>query len=193
MVTAILEGQARTGVTLMLMDESMDTGPILAQQEHHVGPEDTAEKLTADLFSTGAVLLMDTLPRWMAGKLTPRTQDESHATYTRKIKREDGESQWQLSAADLERRVRAFFPWPTLFTRWEGRLVKVMEAGVVHQEVEGPPGQVVPLPSPEAPVGVITGEGVLALKRLQMEGGKPLTSQEFVRGHQQFIGSRLPS
>lgn len=191
MVTALLEGVEVTGVTLMLMDEGMDTGPVLAQREEQVRLSDTAESLTLRLFSLGAELLAEVLPRWLVSEEAPRPQDESRATVTRLVRREDGEANWALPACQLERHVRAYTPWPSLYTSWKGRLLKVLEAVVVPGE--GEPGLVVPLKESALACAVGTGQELLGLKTLLLEGRRPVASREFVGGYRDFVGSRLPS
>ena len=190
-VTALLDGVDVTGVTLYLLDEGMDSGPILAQRQEQVGTEDTAESLTLRLFQLGAELTWDVLPRWLAGDITLQPQDQAAATVTRPIVREDGEADWRLPAEALHRRLRAFTPWPGLYTRWKGRNLKIVDAAPLSGAVE--PGQVVPLDEPGIPCGVGTGEGVLGLKALLLEGKKELPAREFLLGHREFIGARLPS
>lgn len=190
-VTALLDGVKSTGVSLMLLDEGMDTGPILAQREEPVLPNDTAESLTARLFQRGAELLRETLPAWLRGEISPVPQDGSKATVTRMVQREDGEADWGLPAVELERRVRAYTPWPGLYTRWKGKQVRIVEATVMAGDDE--PGVVVALDDRETPCGVATGRGVLGIKRLLLEGGRPMQAAEFVQGYRDFVGSRLPS
>lgn len=192
-VTALLEGAEVTGVTLMLMDEGMDTGPILAQRKEAIRPSDTADTLTPRLFLLGADLLAETLPRWLAGEVVPQPQDEARATVTRPVRREDGEADWMLPALQLERRVRAYTPWPGLYTYWKGRTLKVLESTVVPGVGKEKAGLVVPVSQPETVCGVVTGQDILGLKTLLLAGRRPLASQEFVRGYRDFIGSRLPS
>jgi len=189
-VTALLDGAQFTGVSLMLLDEGMDTGPLLAQQEEPILRHDTAESLTQRLFQKGAELLEGALPGWFAGNVLAWPQDDSRATVTRLVRREDGEADWRLSAAELERKVRAYTPWPSLYTRWKGKLLKVLEATVVPGD--GRPGLVVPLEQAGVPCGVATGQGVLGLRRVLLEGKRALSSTEFVRGYRDFIGSELP-
>lgn len=190
-VTALLEGAEVTGVTLMLMDEGMDTGPVLARRQERVRPGDTTETLTRRLFLLGAELVVETLPRWLVGEVVPEPQDETRATVTRLVRRKDGEADWTLPAYQLERRVRAYTPWPGLYTHWKGRRLKVLQATVVPGE--GEVGLVVPLRQPEAACGVVTGQAILGLNTLLVEGRRPVSSRDFVRGYRDFIGSRLPS
>jgi methionyl-tRNA formyltransferase len=193
-VTAILEGESITGVTLMQLDEGMDTGPIIAQRKHPISPDDTAETLTRSLFKLGAGLLMENLRPWVESRLAARPQDNAQATVTRKLERSDGEADWQMSAIQLERKQRAYTPWPGLFTRWHGQVLKLVEVAALPASIVSgveTPGSVVSLPLAESPVGVVTSHGVLGLKTLQLEGRRAITAQEFIRGYPQFVGSRL--
>lgn len=192
---ALLAGEATTGVTVMLIDEGMDTGPILAQAEEPIRPEDTAETLTERLFHRGASLLSATLGPWARGDVPPQPQDDAQATYTRPLHREDGEMDFQHAAERLWRQVRAYTPWPGTHTTWAGRRLKLLDvvpvpaAGATAQ-----PGEVVPLPpSAAALVGVTTGDGVLGLLRVQIEGRGPVAVRDFLAGHAAFVGARLPS
>ena len=211
--TAILDGESHTGATILLMDEGMDSGPILLSRsvpiDHSVA---TTESLTQLLFDCGAELLKEAIPLWTGGEVMPQPQDHHRATFTKKLEKGDGEARWELSAQELERRLRAFTPWPGLFTYWKGGLLKILSAAVVDRAVghrgvdvrELPasaednlsgqePGLVVPLDGPDVVVGVGTGRGVLGLKRLQLEGRRPVSSREFLQGYREFLGSRLPS
>ncbi len=195
--TAILDGVAATGVTLMLLNAGMDTGPILAQREYRLDGAETAASLTEALFRVGTELLVENLPAWTAGRLEAVAQDDSQATVTRKLERADGLADWSLSALELARRQRAFTPWPGLSTYWQGKLLRLVEvvppaqpeaAGVT---VPAAPGEVISLPSREIPLGIGTGQGVLGLKQVQLEGRRATTAAEFLRGYPQFPGSRL--
>jgi len=187
---AILAGDEFTGVTVILMDEGMDTGPILARSEPvPIGPEDTAATLTPKLADIGARLLLETLPRWAAGQIKPEPQDDSQATYSRLLKKEDGVIDWGRSAVEIWRQVRAFDPWPGAFTRWEGKLLKVLACRPLPDNSPEPPGTVVGL---DAGAAVQTGNGLLKLERVQLEGRRPVGIEEFLRGYPRFIGSRLP-
>ncbi len=192
-ITTILEGDETTGVTLMLLDESMDTGPIIAQRDQAVSPEDTAETLTAALFKLGASLLSEQLAPWVAGELTCQPQDDTLATVTRKLERSDGEADWNLSSQQLSRRGRAFTPWPGLFTHWRGQVLKLLEVTDSPNlpEVDAAPGRVVRLDQVGAPAGIGTAQGVLGLKRVQLEGRSPTAADEFLKGYPQFIGAQL--
>ena len=193
-VTAILDGVEKTGVTLILLDEGLDSGPILAQEETSIGPNELVDALTMRLFRIGGELLVKTLPRWTGGHLTTEPQDATLATFTRKIVKEDGEVDWTEAATDLYRRFRAFTPWPGLYTRWRGRMIKLLDLVPLPGEAKGEPGTVEGLADQEdTGVGVVTGGGLVAVGRLQLEGRRALTAEEFVRGYPDFAGSHLPS
>ncbi len=184
----ILAGDRTTGVTLMLLDEGMDTGPVIAQRTRIIRPEDDAESLTAELFQYGAELLNETLPDWLAGAVEARPQDDELATYTAKMERADGLADWGRPAEFLWRQQRAYKPWPGLHTGWDGKEVKLLEVTPLpHGSAE--PGVVVT--SNENPVAVGTGEGLLAVHRLQLEGRRPADAAGFIRGHPDFVGARL--
>ena len=189
---AMLDGDDTTGVTIMIMDAGMDTGPILSREKVPISDEDTTGSLEAKLAELGARLLVETIPRWLERRIKPEPQDDSQATYTRVIKKEDGKIDWHLATKELCRQVRAFDPWPGSFTYWMGSRLKLVKVLPLHGEKSGEPGRVVALPSP-APVavGVQTGDGVLGLLRVQLEGKRELPADEFARGQRDFIGSNL--
>lgn len=188
---SLLEGDAVTGITIILLDEGMDTGPILAQREVFIDEEDTTESLTKRLFQVGADLLMETLPPWMVQGITPQSQDHSLATVTRKLSREDGKIDWQLPAEEIWRRGRAYHPWPGIYTFWKGKLLKILEGIPDGYAGLESPGTVVADDAQEP--GVVTGDGALRIRRLQMEGRRATTGGEFLKGYPGFVGSRLSS
>ena len=192
---AVLAGDTTTGVSVMLIDEGMDTGPVLAQVEEPIRPEDTAEALTERLFRRGATLLAATLGPWERGEIQPQPQDDAQATYTRLLRKEDGEVDFCEPAERLWRQVRAYTPWPGTHTTWEGRRLKLLDVvPLASQGVAAAPGEVVALPpSGPAPAGVGTGDGVLGLLRVQIEGRQPVAARDFLAGHAAFVGARLPS
>jgi len=189
---AILAGDDETGVTIMLMDRRLDSGPIIAQERIPISTQDTTGSLTTKLGELGARLLEETLPRWLSGELRPQPQDEGSATYTRLISKEDGEIDWRLPATELWRRVRAFQPWPGCYTRLRGKLLKILQAHPLPGEGKEP-GRVVKLEQDNLVVGVQTGCGVLGLVKVQLEGRKAMSAEEFVRGQRDFVGALLPS
>ena len=188
---AILAGEEQTGVTLMLMDEGMDTGPILAQAECKIEPQDTTGSLSVKLAHLGADLLVEALPRWLDGRIAPQPQDDSLATYCQIIAKKDGLLDWSSPATDLWLRVRAYHPWPGTYTYWRGKLLKILRARpVTISPSSEKPGRVI---SSDDGVAVVTGTAALLLEEIQLAGKKALAAQEFIRGQRDFIGSVLGS
>ncbi len=190
--TAILQGDDVTGVTIMLLDAGMDTGPILKQREVPISADDTTGSLAIRLAQTGAQLLMETLPLWIDGRIKPQPQEESRASYSKVINKSDGEIDWRLPTVELWRRVRAFDPWPGCYTWWRSKRLQLGQVVPLYAERFGQPGEVIAL-SPQTPatVGVRTGDGVMGLLRVQLEGKREISADEFVRGQRDFIGSCL--
>jgi methionyl-tRNA formyltransferase len=191
--TAIVEGAASTGVTLMLLDRGMDTGPIISRQTYPLSGRETTETLTASLFQLGAELLLRCLAPWAAGQIEAQPQDDSMATTTHKLERADGQADWTLPALALDRRCRAYSPWPGLFTHWEGKVLKLLDVTPLPR-TGAPlvlPGQVTPLGVADATVGVGTGDGILGLRTVQVEGRRAMPAGEFILGHPHFAGARL--
>jgi methionyl-tRNA formyltransferase len=211
---AILAGLATTGVTIMLMDEGLDTGPVLAQAAEPIRPDDTTPTLAERLSHVGARLLGETIPAWARGEITPRPQDDTQATYAPQLRREHGEVNWHRPAVELERAWRAYQPWPGLYTWWRRgaaapTLLKLLTVRAAPEAVSAhPPGRVFLLtpggsaaarPTPSGAAGgaqgaalaVATGAGALLLDRVQMAGGRPLDAAAFLRGHPDLVGATL--
>lgn len=186
---AILAGDKETGITIMLMDAGMDTGPALSQASIPIASDDTTASLTEKLGDLGARLLLGTLPHWMAGEIEPQKQDDFRATYTRLLRREDGHIRWTDPAEEIERRCRAYYPWPVAFTLWSGQQVRVLRAHAVATQIpEQAPGTVL---QREAQVGVVTGNGLLVLDEVQLAGKRAMSVAEFIRGQRRFVGALL--
>jgi len=188
-VTAILDAKASTGVTIIQMDQNMDTGPILAQQETTIAKSDTTQSLTSRLFQLGSKLLVETLKALDEGTAIAVTQDDTQATYTRLLKKEDGRLDFQLTTMEIEARIRAFHPWPGSHTEWNGKILKLIEVEPLA------PTQFLNLDHPNIPghifmtlingvntIAISTGDGYLAVNRLQVEGRQPMSGLEFLNG-----------
>lgn len=186
---ALIEGHTSTGVTVMRMDEGLDTGPVLAQREEPILHEDTAGTLEARLARVGADLLVEVLDRLEAGGLTPRTQDASEATFAPKLTPADARIDWSLSAAEIANRVRAFDPRPGAWGMLGGRRLKVWRARVSAERPAGPPGTL-RLDAGEKMV-VEVGGGRLLLEEVQPEGGRRMSAAEFIRGHRPKTGDAI--
>lgn len=185
---AILDGLAQTGVSIMLMDVGMDTGPVLAQAKQIIRRDDTTETLSDRLARQGAELLVETLPRWLAGHLAPVDQRDlpGEPSTCALVKKEDGAIDWNLPAAVIERMIRAYTPWPSAFTEWQGQNFKIWRARVVSGSAE--PGTVVE--TAEGPA-IGAGEDLLLLEAVQPAGKRTMEIKQFLNGAPNFVGSRL--
>jgi len=165
---------------------------VLARAQIPISAQDNTGSLTAKLSLIAAQLLLEVLPRWVGGELTPQPQNEAEATFCGQVTKEEGEIDWSLPAVEIWRRVRAFNPWPGCYTRWRGKQLKIIEAVPLPEKDISEAGQVVALAGREAVLGVGTGEGILGVLRVQPEGRRAMTAAEFLRGQRDFIGARLP-
>ncbi len=186
----ILCGDELTGVTIMLMDAGLDTGPILAQEKVGTSCTDTTGSLGAKLADVGARLLLQTLPRWLGGDLKPQAQHESEATYSKLITSKDAEIDWGLSALELWRRIRAYNPWPSCYTWFRGKRLKIHSAVPLPHGNNGEIGEVIAL-AQQPEIGVVTKKGILGLCQVQLEGKREMPATHFVRGKRDFIGCIL--
>ena len=185
---ALMAGDTETGVTIMRLDEGLDTGPTLTARSEPIRPDDTTETLEPRLARLGADLLVETLPAYLAGTLTPRPQDDSHATHCRVVEKADGLIDWSKRAVEIERQVRAMRPWPIAWTTWQGQQLRVLRASIAGETPSAPPGTVVPQGRGAA---VVTGDGVLALDEVQLQGKNVAPAAAFVNGYRGFVGSVL--
>jgi len=185
---AILNGDAETGCTTMMVDEGVDTGDMLLAKVNPIKPGDTAGTLEARLAKLGAPLILETLRGLVAGTVEQRPQDEDLASYTRKVKKEHGEIDWTLDAGQLDRRIRAMSPWPSAFTRFRGKRLIVVEASPQKtMMVPESPGVV----AATTPLLIHTTEGFLELRRVKVEGKKEMPADAFVAGYRIQPGDRL--
>jgi methionyl-tRNA formyltransferase len=187
----ILAGDSVTGVTIIRMDKGLDTGPIIAQSSVAIGDEETHPELSARLAQVGAELLAETLPLWLRGEIEANPQDDSRATMTRILTKEDGLLDWSRPAEELARRVRALQPWPGTYTYWGDRLLKVLRARPVAYEAGGEPGTVSLMPSGDKAIVVQTGEGGLELLQVQPAGKGAMEARALLAGNPGIVGSVL--
>jgi methionyl-tRNA formyltransferase len=187
---AIVNGETETGVTTMLLDEGLDTGPTLLARATPIGPEETAPELEARLAALGATLLLETIDGLKAGTLTPQPQDNARATLAPIIEKEQGRVDWSLPAAVLDRRVRGFFPWPGTTSTFEGRSLKVLRARPLAETGGGAPGTVVAVD--REGVVIACGEGTrLRLLEVQPESRKAMPASAFAAGARLAPGAVL--
>ena len=189
---SILAGDTASGVSIMLMDVGMDTGPVLAQVHTPLAPNDTTESLGSRLAEQGAALLVETLPRWLVGDVAPVPQNDlpGQATQCSLIRKEDGRMEWTLPAAHLERMVRAYTPWPSAWTTWRGQPLRILAARVLPAtaQADTTPGQVV---RTDAGAAVTTASGLLELVTLQPAGKRAMAALDFLNGAPDLVGSVL--
>jgi methionyl-tRNA formyltransferase len=184
---AIVRGETRTGITIMQMDEGMDTGGILMQESIPIDPQDTAGTLTDKLSLLGARLIIPALQGVGSGTLTAVAQDASRATLAPLLKKEDGLIDWKLPALAIHSRIRGLSPWPGAYSYLDGKMIKVITADVVAGS--GEPGSLHEQDKKTLDAG--TGSGMLRLLVIQPEGKKPMTAAEFLRGHRGVGGKQF--
>ena len=187
---AIAAGDPVTGITIMLMEAGLDSGPILSQRPTPILPEDTTASLTERLSHLGAELLVETLSTWLRGEITPKPQDESLITRCDHVSKEDGRIDWSRPAAGIERHVRAMTPWPMAWTTWQGKQLQIRRArhAAGLAPASPPPGTVL---GNSTSICVQCGQDLLELLEIQLEGKRALPALEFARGQRQFVGSAL--
>ncbi len=186
----LLAGESETGITLMDTDAGVDTGPIIAQRAIPIAPEDTSETLALKLSHLGAELLVEVLPAWLGGGIAARPQDEALASYAPALETAQGEIDWQRSALEIDRHIRAYTPWPGAYTRFNGVRLKLLRALPLPDCGQaGAPGTVAQ--NDAGGVGVVTGEGLLLLEEIQLAGKRATDAQAFARGQRHFVGSTL--
>ena len=186
---AILAGDPEAGVSIMRMDAGVDTGAVLDIAALPIAAADTTGTLTAKLAALGADRLIATLPHWLAGAITPRPQPAAGATFAPRIEKAAGEINWREPAALIERRIRAYQPWPSAYTSWNGQRLKVLRADAGPGISDTEPGKIVSEATGTA--GVVTGDGILWLEEVQLAGKRPLPMALFLRGAAGFVGGRL--
>lgn len=196
----ILQSDIETGVTIMKMDELMDHGPIVAQQRLGITNDKlqmtkiTYQELHDQLAKFGADLLLETLPKWLRGEITPIPQDDAQATYSKILKKDDGRIDWEKSAEEIERMVRAFNPWPGTWTLWPTGesiyRIRIEEADFIDSEPpRGSPGYV--WKNEKRPLLVKTDHGSLVVLKLTPGGKKTLEVKSFLHGYPNIIGAAL--
>lgn len=186
---AIINGEKETGVTTMYMDEGMDTGDMILTASTEIGINTTVGELHDRLAKMGAGLLIDTLVLIKKGQAPRIPQDEDQATYAPLLKREHELIHWHKPAQMLHNQVRGMNPWPGTYTTWQGKMLKIWRTDVITQQTDQKPGTVVVCDRKQ--IVVQTGEGCLALRELQLQGGKRLSTPDFLCGNKLELGTCL--
>ncbi len=192
---AILAGDEFTGVSIMKMDEGLDTGPVLVQAQIPIAGQDDTGTLTLKLSSIAADMIQEVLINWAAGDIIPRPQAAERATYSSAVDKEQGEIDWCRPAVSIWRQVRAYQPWPGAYTRWQGKRMKILQGFPLPWPEKLETGQVVDLKKTtgRAAFGIATGDGLLGICSVQLEGKRITPAEDFIRGQRDLIGKKLPS
>ncbi|HDS1153120.1 TPA: methionyl-tRNA formyltransferase [Pluralibacter gergoviae] len=188
---ALWAGDSETGVTIMQMDVGLDTGDMLHKLACPITAEDTSATLYDKLAELGPQGLIETLKQLASGTATPEVQDEARVTYAEKLSKEEARVDWTLSAAQLERCIRAFNPWPMSWFEIEGQPVKVWAASVIADAADAAPGTILDVSKQR--IRVATGDGILNLLSLQPAGKKAMSAQDLLNSRREWFmpGSRL--
>jgi methionyl-tRNA formyltransferase len=178
---AIAAGDAESGVTIMQMEAGLDTGPMLLARPVAIDARETGATLHDRLASLGAQALLESLDAIAQGSATPRAQPAEGVTYAAKIRKEEAAIDWAQSAAQIDRQIRAFDPWPVAETRWKGQQLRIWQAMPIDSSASAAPGEV--LATGAAGIDVATGNGVLRLTRVQSAGRKAMSAADFLKAH----------
>lgn len=187
---AILHGDDETGVTIMLVDATEDTGDILRQRATAIDPAEHAGHLNDRLAELGAGSLLETIPDWLDGSIVPVAQQSELATRARRVKKQQGRIDWSAAAVVIARHIRAYTPWPGASTQLDKTQIRITESSVGQGEAAEAPGTIV---STGRTITVSTGVGVLDITRIQRAGKRELSAEEFARGTRNLIGQRFGS
>jgi methionyl-tRNA formyltransferase len=187
----IYAGDTETGVTIMQMDEGLDTGPMLLQTHYTLAPDETTQTLHDRLAKVGAQALIEVLNQLANSNIEAKAQDNSQTTYAQKISKEEALIDWTRPALELEREIRAFNPWPVAYTSWQGQSLRIWSAKVIEQQHNASPRTI--LQASRDGIDIATGQGVLRLLQLQLPGKKAMSVADFynARQHELVIGEHL--
>jgi len=188
---ALLNGDAQTGITIFLLDQQVDHGPILAQESVVIEPDDNFITLGDRLARISAKLLLNTLPNFVEGKIPATPQEDSEASHTNIITKQDGKIDWNKTSVELSNQFRAFYPWPGMWTMWNGKMLKITGCSLGDLSFSG---QSDPSLSGTVMEGclVVCGQNTfLQINSLQLEGKTETGILDFLNGYKEFIGSRL--
>src|SRR3989339_198489 len=186
---AVKNGDAQSGVTLMKMDKGLDTGPVIAQEKITIANNETGESLHDKLAKLSAQTLLKYLPDYLAGKITLQPQDDIKASLAPKLTRQNGCIDWTKPAVEIERLVRAYYPWPGTWSTWDTHTLKIISvSSKILKSAGNQPGSIFKY---NEKLAVQCGENALVIETLQLEGKKLMSAEEFLRGYGNIVGATL--
>lgn len=183
--TAIVNGESETGNTIMLMDEKMDHGPILSQENIQIEPDDTYPQLANKMAKKAIILLLNTVPGYIAGEIRPKPQ-EGEPTLTKLLTKDDGRIDFNKSSSEIYNQFRGFFPWPGIWTVWNGKRLRFLNLKKAEKNIE--PGKVI---VEDSHIYIGCKEGSVEIIELQLEGKNPMITKVFLNGYRNFNGTSL--
>ena len=184
---ALMNGEKETGTSIFVLDEKMDTGPVVVQEKINIEPDDNFITLSQKLSYLSAKSLLNSLPKYFSGEIVPEKQNDSLATYTKIINKENGKIDWETSAFEIYNKFRAFYPWPGIWTTWNGKKIKILDCEpFVYESGSSRCGEF-----REGTLVVCGNDTCLKLKIVQLEGKTTVPIQSFVNGYSQIEGSML--
>lgn len=186
---SIIDGEKTTGITTMYMDVGLDTGDMLLQGEVNIEPEETGGSLHDKLSAIGGELLVETLNRLEKGTIKRIKQDDSKSNYAKMLDKALGQIDFHKSAVEIERLIRGLNPWPSAYTSFDDKTLKIWKARVLEGNFDGKPGEIIDVTKEE--IIVFTGQGALGILELQLEGKKRMSTDEFLRGYKIQKGTIL--
>lgn len=178
---SVINGEAKSGNTTMLMDVGLDTGDMLLKSETSITDNMTFGELHDILMNDGADLLVDTIEKFSKGYIIPQKQDDEKSCYAPKLTKETGKINWNLSNREIHNLIKGLNPWPAAYTEYENKMMKVYEAEPLNLKTKAEPGYIIKVS--KAGIEVAAGEGILLIKSIQFPGGKPLRVEEYIKGH----------
>ena len=184
--SAIFNGEKETGVTIMMMDKGMDSGPILSQKTVDILPDETYIELDTKMAQIASELLLDTTLKYVAGTIKPQTQNEAEITFCKKLDRDDGKVDWQKTTQEIYNQYRAFTPWPGVWTTWNEKRLKLLEIRPSGKKIEA--GQV-QIENDTMYIG--TKNTSIEIQKLQLEGKPAMDAQVFVNGYKNINGQNI--
>lgn len=184
----LLNGDSKTGVSLMLLTKKMDAGPIIAQERIKIENDDNYSSLSKKLFGVGNKLLIENISKYISGEIKAKSQDEKNVSLTKIIKKEDGLIDWKTDAKSINNKIKAFENWPSAYTKFNGKILKIIDAEYLEKNSNNEIGKIF---LEDSEIFIQCRQGLLKLKKVQLEGKSSCDIKSFINGYKDFIGSVL--